>query len=127
MSDPANPSGALPGDPRHGLSDAALARYYATKSPSWMVLARLGPEGGPRRVAALDPHLAYLRARRDAIRFAGPIFADDNVTATGSLTLIDAPDRAAVEAYIAAEPYNVNGAFDRVEIMRWSSSMALRS
>lgn len=126
MTDPDNPSGALPGDPRYGLSEEQLRHYYAAKSPCWYVCARLGPDGGPKRLAATEPHLAYLRARRDLIRFAGPLLADDGVTATGSLTLIDLPDRAAAEAFIAAEPYNKNGAFNRLEIRRWSPSMQIR-
>jgi uncharacterized protein len=126
MADPKNPSGALPGDPRHGLSEEELKRYYATKAPCWCVRALLGPDGGPRRKAALDPHLAYLRSLRKEIRFAGPIMEADGETACGSLTLIDLPDRAAAQAYIDNEPYNRNGAFDRIEIMRWSSSMQIR-
>lgn len=126
MSDPHNPSGALPGDPRYGLNEEQLKRYYATKSPCWMINARIGPQGGPRREAANVPHIEYLRAHRDVIRFAGPTWTDDGQTATGSLTLIDLPDRAAAETYIAKEPYNVNGAFDRIEIRRWSSSMTMR-
>ncbi len=42
------------------------------------------------------------------------------------MTLIDAPDRAAAQAYIAAEPYNTHGAMDRIDIMRWSASMPHR-
>ena len=126
MTDPTNPSGALPGDPRHGLSEEALRSYYAARAPCWMVHCRLGSGGGPRREAALAPHLAYLRAHRASIRFAGPLLEADGVTASGSLTLIDLPDRAAAEAFTANEPYNLNGAFDRIEIRRWSSSMTLR-
>ncbi len=126
MADPNNPSGALPGDPRYGLSEEELKRYYAKKAPCWCVRALLGPEGGPRRKAALDPHLAYLRSLRKEIRFAGPIMEADGETACGSLTLIDLPNRAAAQAYIDNEPYNLNCAFDRIEIVRWSSSMQMR-
>ena len=126
MSDPNNPSGALPGDPRYGLSEEELKEYYMTKAPSWYIRARLAAEGGAEaRAAAADDHLAYLRDHRDQIRFAGPLLADDG-TPTGSLTLLDAPDRAAAEAWIANEPYNRAGAFDDIEIMRWSSSMDIR-
>ena len=78
MSDPNNPSGALPGDPRHGLSEAELKQYYMTKSPCWYIRARLNPDGGAEaRASANDPHLAYLRSHRDQIRFAGPLLDDD--------------------------------------------------
>lgn len=127
MSDPRNPSGALPGDPRYGLSEEELKRYYMTKSPSWMIRARLDPDGGAeRRAAATEPHVAYLRAHRDRIRFSGPLLADDGETAVGALTLFDAPDRAGAAAWIADEPFNKAGAFSDVEIVRWSSSMEIR-
>lgn len=127
MADPSNPSGALPGDPRYGLSEDELKQYYMTKSPSWLITARLKPDGGVEaRVSASAPHIAYLRAHRDQIRFAGPLQNDDGSTATGSLTLLDAPDRASAEAWIANEPYNLAGAFGSVDIVRWSSSMEIR-
>ncbi len=127
MNDADNPSGALPGDPRHGLSEQELREYYRTKRPTWIVRGMLRPDGGAEaRAAALDPHLEYLRASRDRIRFAGPLLAADGATALGALTLLDAPDRAAAEAWLAAEPYNKAGAFGEVSFTRWSSSMDLR-
>ena len=126
MSDPSNPSGALPGDPRYGLSEQELKEYYMTKSPSWLICARLRAEGGAEaRAAANEDHVAYLREHRDQIRFAGPLLSDDG-EAAGSLTLLDAPDRTSVEAWIATEPYNLAGAFGEIDITRWSSSMEIR-
>ena len=96
MADSNNPSGTLPGDPRYGLSEAEIAEYYRTKSPTWIVRGILKAEGGiEARSAAMEPHLAYLRATRDQIRFAGPLIADDGETPLGSVTVLDAPDRAA--------------------------------
>ena len=78
MADPNNPSGALPGDPRFGLSEAELRDYYRTKSPAWIVRGMLKPDGGiEARAGAMDPHLDYLRASRDRIRFAGPLFTGE--------------------------------------------------
>jgi uncharacterized protein YciI len=126
MSDPSNPSGALPGDPRYGLSEQELKEYYMTKSPSWLICARLAANGGAEaRASANEAHVAYLREHRDQIRFAGPLLSDDG-EAAGSLTLLDAPDRAAAEAWIASEPYNLAGAFGEIDITRWSSSMEIR-
>ena len=124
MPESKNPSGTLPGDPRYGLSEEELEEYYRTKSPSWVVRAMLKPDGGiEARAAALDPHLEYLRASRDRIRFAGPVLADDGETPRGSLILLDALDRAAAEAWLAEEPFNKAGAFGEVTFTRWSSSM----
>lgn len=124
MPDSRNPSGTLPGDPRYGLSETELREYYRTKSPTWVVRGMLKSDGGiDARAAAMDPHLEYLRASRDRIRFAGPVLADDGETPRGSLTLLDVPDRAAAEAWLAEEPYNKAGAFGEVTVTRWSSSM----
>ena len=126
MVDPNNPSGALPGDPRHGLSAEELRRYYREKAPSWLIHAALGPDGPAIRAAEAEPHMAYIRAAREQIRFSGPLLSDDGDAVRGSLTLLDAPDRAGAEAWIADEPVNKEGAFDAVTITRWSSSMEIR-
>lgn len=127
MPESDNPSGTLPGDPRYGLSEEELAEYYRTKSPTWVVRGVLKPDGGVEaREAAMEPHLAYLRASREQIRFAGPLLDDDGETPLGSVTLLDAPDRAAAEAWLRDEPYNKAGAFGEVTFTRWSSSMEHR-
>ncbi len=127
MSVPNNPSGALPGDPRYGLNEQELTQYYMTKSPSWLIVARLRADGGAEaRLSANEAHMVYLRDHRDQIRFAGPLLSDDGAEATGSLTLLDVPDRASAEAWIANEPYNQTGAFGETSITRWSSSMEIR-
>lgn len=127
MADPENPSGTLPGDPRHGLSREQIKEYYRTKSPTWIVRGMLAAHGGVEaRAAALDPHLEYLRASSNRIRFSGPLIDDDGETPRGSLTLLDAPDRAAAEAWLADEPFNKAGAFGEVTFTRWASSMDIR-
>ncbi|MBM3558569.1 MAG: hypothetical protein FJX53_01460 [Alphaproteobacteria bacterium] len=126
MVDPNNAAGALPGDPRYGIDEAQLAAYYRNKAPSWLIVGRLGGDGIARREKAMPPHIVYLRTNRSRIRYAGPMFSDDGKTPQGSLTLLDAPDRATAKAYIDNEPYNLGGAFGSVEIMRWSSSMEVR-
>jgi uncharacterized protein YciI len=99
MSDPKNPSGALPGDPRYGLSEEQLKQYYMTKSPSWCIRCAIDPNGGMwRREANSAPHREYLRSQRDVIRFAGPLIADDGTALV----------------------------FSEVTITPWSSSMEIR-
>ena len=127
MFDPNNPSGALPGDPRYGLSEAELKEYYRTKSPSWICKGYFKADGGlEAREAAMDAHQAYLRATEPQIRFSGPLLADDGKTPAGAMALIDAPDKAAAQAWVDNEGYNQGGAFGETSIVRWSSSMQLR-
>jgi uncharacterized protein YciI len=127
MADPNNPSGALPGDPRYGLSKEQLAEYYRTKSPSWICKGYFKTEGGLElRQAAMDAHQAYLREHQDQIRFSGPLLQADGKTPAGAMALIDAPDKAAAQAWMDNEGYTRGGAFETITITRWSSSMALR-
>ena len=125
--DPQNPSGALPGDPRFGLTKEELAVYYKNKSPSWICKGYFKPEGGlALREGAMGAHQAYLRKTRDQIRFTGPILQEDGKTPAGALALIDAPDKATAQSWMDNEGYTRAGAFEHVTVTRWSSSMELR-
>jgi uncharacterized protein len=46
---------------------------------------------------------------------AGTLVADDGETPVGSVFVIDAKDRAAVEAFTCSDPYHVNKVWERVE------------
>ena len=125
--DPNNPSGALPGDPRYGLSKEELTEYYKTKSPSWICKGYFKTEGGLElREAGMVGHQAHLKGTQDQIRFTGPLLKADNKTPRGAMAMIDAPDKAAAEAWIAADGYAKAGAFASTSVTRWSSSMDLR-
>ena len=47
---------------------------------------------------------------------SGPLVADDGTTMIGSLFLVEAPDRAAVEAFNAADPFKKADIWERVTI-----------
>lgn len=69
------------------------------------------------RKANRDAHLAYL-AETGIVRLAGPLL-DDAGGMIGSMLAIEAADRAAAEAFAAADPYAKAGLFASVEIMGW--------
>lgn len=69
------------------------------------------------RKANRDAHLAYL-AETGIVRLAGPLL-DDAGGMVGSMLAIEAADRAAAEAFAAADPYAKAGLFASVEIMAW--------
>jgi uncharacterized protein YciI len=69
------------------------------------------------RKANRDAHLAYL-AETGIVRLAGPLL-DDAGGMIGSMLAIEAADRAAAEAFAAADPYAKAGLFASVEIMAW--------
>jgi uncharacterized protein len=51
---------------------------------------------------------------------AGTLVADDDETPVGSIFVIDAKDRPAVDAFTRSDPYHVNGVWGRVEIHRYN-------
>ncbi len=80
------------------------------------------PDSLERRMAAREAHLAYVAEHRDMVRLAGP-YLDDEGRMAGSLFVIEAADRAAVEAFSAADPYVLVDLFERVDIRVWRVSV----
>ena len=76
------------------------------------------PDSLALRMANRENHLAYAREHMSMIRGAGPLL-DDAGDMAGSMFLIEADDRATVQAFNAADPYTCAGLFERVEIKGW--------
>ena len=70
------------------------------------------------RMANRETHLAYVHSRMDMVKAAGPLL-DDSGDMCGSHLILEAADRAAIEAFTAADPYAVAGLFQSVEIRPW--------
>jgi len=64
-------------------------------------------------------HLEHLKAFGDQIVTAGPYISDDGSSMLGSLLVVDVADRAAAEAFAAADPYAKAGLFQFVDITAW--------
>jgi uncharacterized protein YciI len=72
-----------------------------------------------RRVAAREAHLAYIRAQPAGfIKVAGP-FLNDAGDPIGSMFVFDAESVAAVDAFLAGDPYTAADLFHSVEIRAW--------
>jgi uncharacterized protein YciI len=71
------------------------------------------------RAANRAAHLDHLERHAGQIVAAGPTLTDDREGMTGSVLFMDFPDRAAAEAFVAADPYATAGLFDSVEILAW--------
>ena len=65
-----------------------------------------------------EAHLAYLKQYQDQIVTAGPTTTEDGQP-TGSLLIMEFPDRAAAERFAANDPYAKAGLFQRSEIKPW--------
>lgn len=68
------------------------------------------------RAAAREDHFAYLAEHEDILVLGGAMLADDGVTRTGSVLLVNVADRAAADAFSENEPFRKAGLFERVEI-----------
>jgi uncharacterized protein YciI len=74
------------------------------------------------RMATREAHLAYVRENASAVKLAGPMLDEADAMA-GSLFILDVADRAAAEAFNAADPYQKAGLFERVETRGFKASI----
>jgi uncharacterized protein YciI len=61
-------------------------------------------------------HLDESRKYGVDILSAGPLVAEDGETPVGSLFVVEAKDRAAVDAFTDSDPYRVHGVWERIDI-----------
>ena len=76
------------------------------------------PDAADVRAAHREAHFKYLDEHEDILVLGGAMLAEDGVTRTGSVLIINAPDREAAERFSANEPFRKAGLFSRVEINR---------
>jgi uncharacterized protein YciI len=71
------------------------------------------------RMATREAHLAYAGATK-SVRFVvgGPFLSEDG-TMVGSMIIVDAETRAAVDDFVANDPYGKAGLFQSVEVRPW--------
>jgi uncharacterized protein YciI len=76
-------------------------------------------EGGAPRRALRPAHLEFVERRQGEIVYGGPLI--EGGAMVGSIFVFDLPDRAALDAYMAEDPYFTPGIFASVEIYesRW--------
>ena len=73
--------------------------------------------GGEARACHRSAHLRYVEGHQAKIVYAGPLLEAGRMV--GSIFVFDVPDRAALDAYLADDPYFNPGIFECVEI--WES------
>jgi uncharacterized protein len=81
------------------------------------VVLGLDPPGGAPRARHRADHLRYVEGRQGLIVYAGPLLEEGRMV--GSLFVFDVPDRAALDAYLAGDPYFNPGIFETVDV--WES------
>lgn len=85
----------------------------------YVAICRDKPDSLHVRLANRAGHLDFLRANAETIKVCGPLLADDGTTMTGSLLIVDAPDRKTVDAILTRDPYRKAGLFESVEVHPW--------
>ena len=74
------------------------------------------PDSLAQRLAGRPAHLEHLKDSLDHIIAAGPLLADDGETMIGSGYVLEFPDKAAVEAFFAADPFVKGGLYESMTI-----------
>jgi uncharacterized protein YciI len=84
----------------------------------WAIYCSDVPNSRPIRDEHRQAHRAYLSTYLQRIFFSGPLWDDEAFDQTGTIFLIDLESRAAVEAFLAQEPYTQEGVFATITIKR---------
>lgn len=84
----------------------------------YMVYGVDGPEGAKLRITTRDAHFAYLDKHKDIMVLGGATLADADDARTGSVLIINVPDRAAADEFSENEPFRQAGVFSSVTVTR---------
>jgi len=85
----------------------------------WVLLAEDLADRPHLRFENRDAHLAWLAESADHVVRAGPFLTDDGSAMTGSMLVLDFPDRYSVEQWASGDPYLAAGLFNSVTIRPW--------
>jgi uncharacterized protein len=77
-----------------------------------------GAEGAARRDIAREEHFAYLKAHEDILVLGGATLADIDDARTGSVLIINVPNREAADAFADGEPLRKAGVFSSYTVTR---------
>jgi uncharacterized protein YciI len=78
-----------------------------------------GQSEASAQLASLPSRQRFLDDNRSQVIVCGSLLSDDGAMWAGGALLAEAPDRAAVEALAARDPYAQAGLYQSVEIHRW--------
>ena len=75
------------------------------------------------RKAAMPAHVEYLAKAPVTVRMSGPLVEDDGETIIGSLYIVEAPDRDAVDAFQRDDPLVAADIWERVEVRAFAKRL----
>lgn len=73
------------------------------------------------RKATREAHLAY--AAKFNLLVGGATLDEETGQMDGSVIVVDVPDRHAVDAFIASDPYTLAGLFQRTTVKVWKKAI----
>jgi uncharacterized protein YciI len=85
----------------------------------FLIIAHDGTDEGAleRRMAAREAHLVGARAMKvDGSMIVGGAILDDDGRMVGSSCIVEMPDRAAVDAWLATDPYVTENVWQKIEV-----------
>ena len=71
----------------------------------------------------VQSHWSFMDRYADAMVARGPTQAEDGLTQTGSMHIVDLPDAAAAQVFAYDEPFYRQGVFAEVMIRRWRNAL----
>jgi len=119
--------GYLPGDPRYGLTGEALRQYYREKPAQWVIFGWDRAGKGGARAASIAAQKDYAKALGERLIGYGHIVSDDASETLATTWFVQLDDRAAAEAFVANDPLNRAGVYEKTNIRRWSNSFLKRA
>jgi uncharacterized protein len=92
--------------------------------PDWFVYCRDRPGTDELRMQLLEKHWSFMDGYAEGMVARGPTLAEDGLTATGSLHVVDLPDAEAVRVFAYEEPNYKAGVYAEVLIRRFRNLLA---
>ncbi|HKE50745.1 MAG TPA: YciI family protein [Actinomycetes bacterium] len=89
----------------------------------FFVYCRDRPDTEQLRSTLIEAHWSFMDRYADGMIARGPTLTEDGSAATGSLHIVDLPDRAAADEFAFDEPNFRAGVYDEVLIRRWRSEL----
>ncbi len=72
-----------------------------------------------KRLEVLDEHRAYMATNPIKVLSSGPLMSDDGKEMIGSLFIVDARDRAEIEAFMRVDPLTKADLWQSVNVQRY--------
>jgi uncharacterized protein YciI len=117
----------LPDDPRYGKNAEELRQYYSQKPAQWVIFAWDRPDRSGVRSEYIEAQKQYARDLGEQLIGYGHIVTENASAMLATTWFVQLDDHAAAEAFVADDPLNRAGVYERIEIKRWSNSFLKRA